>query len=89
MQALQALLDALLAAGCSLACVDPGGGSFPLLAAAQLGWEPMLRLLRRGADPNQAREKGEVISCVCVCSAAMCGGGGLPSNLMETSPQAA
>jgi ankyrin repeat protein len=54
----EALLDALLRCGASLACVDPADGSFPLLAACHLGWPAMLRLLRRGADPNQADASG-------------------------------
>ncbi|PRW56961.1 ankyrin repeat domain-containing 50-like [Chlorella sorokiniana] len=54
----EALLGALLACGVSLGVVDPGDGSFPLLAAAHNGWQPMLRLLQHGADPNQCDALG-------------------------------
>lgn len=49
----EALLEALLACGVSLSCVDPADGSFPLLAAAHNGWQPMLRLLQRKSGPNR------------------------------------
>ncbi len=54
----EALLGALLSCGVSLGVVDPADGSFPLLAAAHSGWQPMLRLLQSGADPNQCDALG-------------------------------
>lgn len=56
-----ALLAALLACGVSLGVVDPADGSFPLLAAAHNGWQPMLRLLQHGADPNQCDALGNSV----------------------------
>ena len=56
-----ALLAALLACGVSLGVVDTADGSFPLLAAAHNGWQPMLRLLQHGADPNQCDALGNSV----------------------------
>lgn len=57
----EALLDALLACGVSSGCTEPAHGSFPLLAAAHLGWQPMARLLGRGASPSQADAGGNTV----------------------------
>lgn len=65
------LLDALLAAGLSVGSVDPADGSFPLLAAAHLGWQPMARLLAREADPNQADPRGTTVLMLLATRPAM------------------
>jgi hypothetical protein len=67
----EALLRALLACGVSLACCDPGDGSFPLLAACHLGWAPMQRLLDAGADPNQADASGSTALMLLAARPAM------------------
>ena len=38
-----------------------GGTTFPLLEAAPLGWHAVLRLLRRGADPNDSLPDGTTV----------------------------
>lgn len=56
-----ALLDAMLACGASLACVDPATGAFPLLAAAHHSWPSMQRLLQRGTSLHQCDAAGNTV----------------------------
>lgn len=56
-----ALLAALLACGVGLDAVDAAGGPTALDEAAQLGWPTLQRLLRRGANPNQADSRGSTV----------------------------
>ena len=67
----EALLDALLACGVSLTCVDPADGSFPLLAACHLGWQPVQRLLARGTNVNQAGPGGSTALMLMAARPAM------------------
>lgn len=71
----EALLGALLACGVRPCCVDPRDGSFPLLIAARHrdGWQPMQRLLARGADVNQADSRGDTAAMLLAARPALLG----------------